>query len=136
MSILPAILPSPLNHIRRTISSAWFFVPFILKGPYHIPVCFRLGPAWFSMGSTGFAFVMRFESQDPTMGFEGTCACAIGTFHEINTTLPKTLEINGNQDPRKRAFGRFGRLLLVHHRIVTSRKRGSCGGSLVFLVRL
>src|SRR5947209_20458035 len=36
----------------------------------------------------------------------------IGTFHERNTTLQKTLEVNGNH-PRKRAFGRFGGLLLV-----------------------
>jgi len=31
-SILPAILFSPLNHIRRANSLAWFFVPLILKG--------------------------------------------------------------------------------------------------------
>ena len=36
MSILPAILPSPLNQIRRTNSFAWFFVLLILKGHLYL----------------------------------------------------------------------------------------------------
>ena len=36
MSILPAILLFPLNHIKRTISLAWFFVLLILKGHLYL----------------------------------------------------------------------------------------------------
>ena len=78
----------------------------------HFPDRFALDPSWLGSESAGFAFVMRFEPQDPTTRFEGARACTVGTFHERNATLQKTREINGNH-PRKRAFGGFGGLLLV-----------------------
>ncbi len=78
----------------------------------HFPDRFALDPSWFGIGSSRFAFVVRLEPQDPTMWFEGARRGTIGTFHERNTTLQKTLEVNGNH-PRKRAFGGFGGLLLV-----------------------
>ncbi len=45
------------------------------------------------------------------MWFEGAQSFTIRAFHDRNTTLQKTLEINGNHHPRKRAFGRSGGVL-------------------------
>jgi hypothetical protein len=62
----------------------------------HFPDRFALDPSWLGSESAGFAFVMRFEPQDPTTWFEGTRACTGGAFHERNATIQKTREINGN----------------------------------------
>ncbi len=43
------------------------------------------------------------------MWFEGAQSFTSGTFHERNTTLQKTLEVNGKH-PGKRAFSRCGGL--------------------------
>src|SRR2546427_5771999 len=76
--------------------------------PDRINPCPSSGSRWVR----SFAFVMRFEPQDPTTWFEGARASTVGAFHERNATLQKTREFNGNH-PRKRAFGGFGGLLLV-----------------------
>jgi hypothetical protein len=60
----------------------------------HVPVRFPLGPSLSGIGSSRFAFVVRLEPQDPTMWFQGARRGTIGTFHERNTTLQKTLEGN------------------------------------------
>jgi hypothetical protein len=93
----------------------------------HFPDRFALDPSWLGSESVRFAFVMRFEPQDPTTRFEGARACTVGTFHERNATRKISREINGNH-PRKRACGGFGGLLLVRldsapgRRLVLSRK--------------
>jgi hypothetical protein len=53
-------------------------------------------------------------------GFEGARAGTVGAFYRSNAAVQKTLEFNGNH-PGKRAFRRFDRLLLVHHRIMINR---------------
>src|SRR5579863_7600044 len=72
--------------------------------PDRINPCPSSGSPW----DLRFAFVMRFEPQNPTMRFESTRCGTIRAFHKRNTALQKTLEVDGNY-PRKRAFGRFGR---------------------------
>src|SRR5260370_18630686 len=72
--------------------------------PDRINPCPSSGSRW----DLRFAFVMRFEPQNPTMRFESTRRGTIRAFHKRNTALQKTLEVDGNY-PRKRAFGRFCR---------------------------
>src|SRR5712691_11095561 len=80
------------------------------------PVRLPFGPSLSGIRSNRFAFVVRLESQGSSMWFEGAQSFTVGTFHQRNTTLQKPLEVNGNS-PRKRAFGRFGRL---RHRLLDS----------------
>ncbi len=74
--------------------------------PVHVPF---FGPSLGGHGSRRFAFVVRLEPKNTTARFKGAHACTVGTLHKRDTTLLKTLEINGNY-PRKCAFGPLGGL--------------------------
>src|SRR5947207_2668508 len=72
----------------------------------NIPVCFPFssGPSLSGLGRVRFAFVVRLEAQNSAARRKRPCSPTVGTLHKRDTTLLKTLEVNGNH-PEKRAFG-------------------------------
>ena len=67
-----------------------------------------------------FAFVVRREPEHSLAQSERARPCTIGTCHQRDATVQKTRGFDGHH-ARKRAFGRFGGLLLISHSIATGR---------------
>src|SRR5260370_3715210 len=53
----------------------------------HVPVRFSPSPSLFGVGSLRFTFVLRLDSQDSTMRFEGPHPCTGGTLHKCGASL-------------------------------------------------
>jgi hypothetical protein len=69
------------------------------------------------------------------MWFQRARCSTIGAFHQSDATVQKLLEFDGNHSG-KRAFGRFGGLLLVSHSLTAGRMLGSRRGCLRRVLRL
>ena len=79
------------------------------------PDCFRQNPSFSCIGSSHFAFLMRFEFEHTLAWRERAHSSTARAFNKLCVALLKTLEGDFNQ-PWKRAFGRFACLHGILHR--------------------
>src|SRR5437588_11656775 len=78
----------------------------LLLSSNHVPVCLSFGsPPQARNLRLNFAWIVRFEPEDALDRGERTRSSTVRTFHQGDTTVSKSFEIDGNHHSRKRAFG-------------------------------
>ena len=92
---------------------------------HNIPVRINPGPSLSAIGSRRFALVVGRKPQDSIARGERARACAVGTFHQLDAALQKTLCFDLHKT-KKGAFGRLRRFHLISDKITGCRTLNRC----------